>query len=161
LLREVNGIKVYQYQVPDASMYDSSESSVPEPAVETAVKPAELPVNEIHVAADPSVESSAGPVPSLPEGIAGLVYRIQLGVFSKPKEADAFGDLFPVYEERLPEKDVFKYYTGNFSSSESVTAALEKIRNNGFPDAFVVAFYDAKPISTEKAREIEFAGMRL
>ncbi len=161
LLREVNRIKVYQYKIQDTSIYSSGESSVPEPAVETAGKPAELPVPGTHVKADPATDSEAGPIPSLPEGITGLVYRIQLGVFSKPKEAEAFGDLFPVYEERLTEKNVYKYYTGSFSSSESVTAALEKVRNNGFPDAFVVAFYDAKPITTERAREIEFAGLRL
>jgi hypothetical protein len=56
---------------------------------------------------------------------------------------------------------VFKYYTGDFPSLESVTAALEKVRNSGFPDAFVVAYYDSKPITTEKAKEIEFAGLRL
>ena len=158
MIREVNGIKVYQYKVQDTAVYPGGEATVTESVTETR-QPSD----------DPSVREKDNTVPSgeipriqsLPEGISGLVYRIQLGVFSKPREAEDFGGLNPVYAENLPEKNVVKYYTGDFPSLESVTAALEKVRNNGFPDAFVVAYYDAKPITTEKAKEIEFAGLRL
>ena len=158
MIREVNGIKVYQYKVQDTAVYPGGEATVTESVTETR-QPSD----------DPSVREKDNTVPSgeipriqsLPEGISGLVYRIQLGVFSKPREAEDFGGLNPIYAENLPEKNVVKYYTGDFPSLESVTAALEKVRNNGFPDAFVVAYYDAKPITTEKAKEIEFAGLRL
>jgi hypothetical protein len=161
LLREVNGIKVFQYKDQDTVVDRGGESSIPEPVAETVDKPTDLPVLDQNDTADHVPSGETGQIPSLPEGITGLVYRIQLGVFSKPKETDAFGGLLPVYAERLPEKNVYKYFTGDFPSLESVTAALEKVRNNGFPDAFVVAFYDGRPITTEKAREIEFAGLRL
>ena len=158
MIREVNGIKVYQYKVQDTAVYPGGEATVTESVTETRQPSDDPSVRE----KDNSVPSGETPrIQSLPEGISGLVYRIQLGVFSKPREAEDFGGLNPIYAENLPEKNVVKYYTGDFPSLESVTAALEKVRNNGFPDAFVVAYYDAKPITTEKAKEIEFAGLRL
>ena len=158
MIREVNGIKVYQYKVQDTAVYPGGEATVTEFVTETRQPSDDPSVRE----KDNSVPSGETPrIQSLPEGISGLVYRIQLGVFSKPREAEDFGGLNPIYAENLPEKNVVKYYTGDFPSLESVTAALEKVRNNGFPDAFVVAYYDAKPITTEKAKEIEFAGLRL
>ena len=158
MIREVNGIKVYQYKVQDTAVYPGGEATVTEFVTETRQSSDDPSVREKDNSV-PSGETSR--IQSLPEGISGLVYRIQLGVFSKPREAEDFGGLNPVYAENLPEKNVVKYYTGDFPSLESVTAALEKVRNNGFPDAFVVAYYDAKPITTEKAKEIEFAGLRL
>jgi hypothetical protein len=100
-------------------------------------------------------------ISSLPDESNGLIYRIQLGVYSMPKETNAFSGLFPLFVEWLEQKNVYKYYTGNFSTAESVAIALEKVRKLGFPDAFVVAFYNGKQISTEKAREIEFARLKL
>ncbi|MBP1669302.1 MAG: hypothetical protein H6Q21_1668 [Bacteroidetes bacterium] len=158
MIREVNGIKVYQYKVQDTAVYPGGEDTVTESVTETRQPSDDSSVREKDNSV-PSGETSR--IQSLPEGISGLVYRIQLGVFSKPREAEDFGGLNPIYAENLPEKNVVKYYTGDFPSLESVTAALEKVRNNGFPDAFVVAYYDAKPITTEKAKEIEFAGLRL
>lgn len=104
---------------------------------------------------------TASGITALPPDSEGLVYRIQLGVFKTPKETNAFGGLFPLFEEWLEQKNVYKYYTGHFLTAESVTSALEKIKKSGFPDAFVVAFYNGRQISTEKAREIEFAKLKL
>ncbi len=109
--------------------------------------------------ASPSGDSKA--VLSLPAEQRGLVYRIQLGVYSMPRESNAFNGLFPLFVEWIEQKNVYKYYTGSFSTAETVASALEKVRQLGFPDAFVVAFYNGEKISTEKAREIEFAKLKL
>lgn len=158
MIREVNGIKVYQYKIQDTAAYSGGESSLQQPATEMSQASAGPSVSEKDNAVSFGEKTQ---IQSLPEGITGLVYRIQLGVFSKPREPETFGGLNPVYAERMPEKNVYKYYTGDFPSLETVAAALEKVRINGFPDAFVVAYYDSKPITTEKAKEIEFAGLRL
>jgi hypothetical protein len=161
LYKEVNGIKVYQYKIQDTAAHAGEESSAPHQVAENSYASTDAVVIDQHNTAEPALAGKNDVILSLPSEITGLVYRIQLGVFSKPKEPEAFSGFFPVYAERLPEKNIYKYYMGSFSSTESVTAALEKVRNSGFPDAFVVAFYDAKPITTEKAREIEFAGLKL
>jgi hypothetical protein len=100
----------------------------------------------------------------IPQGLSilpGLIYRIQLGVFSKPKPNDAFGGITPVISEQAANGTVLKYYAGLFHSINTVTSALEAVRAKGFPDAFIVAFFDGKLITTEKAREIEFAAFKL
>jgi hypothetical protein len=91
----------------------------------------------------------------------GLIYRIQLGAFSKPRSWDAFGGITPVCYEQVANTTLLKYYAGKFSTVTAVTHALEKVRGQGFPDAFIVAFSDGKLISTEMAREIEFEKFKL
>jgi hypothetical protein len=108
-----------------------------------------------------SLYSDTKPIPMGMSMDTGLVYRVQLGAFSKVRPNNSFGGISPVWYEQIPGSTVFKYYAGKFYSVNAVTKALNIIRSNGFPDAFIVAFYEGKPISTEKAREIEFAGFRL
>jgi len=161
LHKEINGIKVYQYKIRD-----TMPVIPPEYQTNTNAEPAYDKSKETQGFTEFNIlentpYSEGNPIPPLPAGIGGLVYRIQLGVFSKPKEINSFGGLYPLYVEWLAEKNMYKYYAGTFSSTAAVTTALEKVRNTGFPDAFVVAFYDARPISTEKAREIEFEKLKL
>jgi hypothetical protein len=104
---------------------------------------------------------NSNPIPQGMSVLAGLVYRIQLGVFSKPKPNDAFGGITPVVSEQVSGGAILKYYAGMFYSINTVTSALEAVRAKGFPDAFIVAFFDGKLITTEKAREIEFAAFKL
>jgi hypothetical protein len=161
LNKEINGIREYQYTTTDTlTTMDSVLSPVPV-YEENTTEPSKTPdVSEFEVVKD-SPYNLSNPIPPLPAASTGLIYRIQLGVFSRPKEVEAFGGLTPLFSEWLSDRNVYKYYTGSFSSSESVATALEKVRSKGFPDAFVVAFYNAKPVTTEKAREIEFAGLKL
>ena len=104
--------------------------------------------------------SDTHPFPSGIGHTVGLIYRIQLGAFSKPRPWDAFGGITPVCYEQVDNTTLLKYYAGRFYSVTSVTSALEKVRE-GFPDAFVVAFFDGKLIPTEKAREMEFESFKL
>jgi hypothetical protein len=60
----------------------------------------------------------------------------------------------------MENSSVLKYYAGVFYSLNSVTSAISQVKKNGFPDAFIVAYLDGKLISTEKAKEFEFAGMK-
>jgi hypothetical protein len=109
-------------------------------------------------------KSPYGPSNPIPKGLetfTGLIYRIQLGAFSKPRPSEAFGGITPVFFEQIENSSVFKYYAGVFYSLNGVTAAITEVKKNGFPDAFIVAYLDGKLISTEKAREVEFAGMKL
>jgi hypothetical protein len=105
--------------------------------------------------------SESNPIPPGLAVLPGLVYRIQIGVFSKLKPHNAFGGITPMLYEQVNGNGVYKYYAGLFYSLNAVNRALEKVRASGFPDAFVVAFQDGNLISTEKAREIEFAGFKL
>ena len=181
LSREINGIRVYQYtgnhREIEETYYKPEDSVVSEESIEQPKR--SLPVAEIPLPAvknkeagkplkvddfailEKSPYSDAHPIPSSLEIIAGLSYKIQLGVFSKLRPNDSFGGLTPVAYEVVAGGSMYKYYTGVFYKMNSVTAALEKVRAAGFPDAFLVAFFDGKPITTEKAREIEFSEFKM
>ncbi len=130
-----------------------------------------MPAMEVESVADPvkkdefSVEAKSpyGPTNPIPKGLAiyaGLIYRIQLGAFSKPRPSEAFGGISPVTYEQIENSSVLKYYAGVFYSLNGVTAAIGQVKKIGFPDAFIVAYLDGNLISTEKAKEVEFAGMK-
>jgi hypothetical protein len=103
---------------------------------------------------------SSNPIPKGLETYSGLIYRIQLGAFTKARPSEAFGGISPVSFEQVENSPVLKYYAGVFYSLNGVTAAISEVKKSGFPDAFIVAYLDGKLISTEKAKEVEFAGMK-
>jgi hypothetical protein len=163
LSKEINGIRVYQYK---------NDMSVQAPDDARALAVTETPAalkseNNATAAADEfaflekSPYNESNPIPRGLEVHPGLIYRIQLGVFSKIKSDDAFGGISPVAYEQVAGSNALKYYAGLFHSINAVTRALDLVRLNGFQDAFIVAFLDGKSISTEKAKEIEFEKFKL
>jgi tetratricopeptide (TPR) repeat protein len=163
--REIHGITVYQYRtVPDKEpgMESSATGRIVETAADTAQKVQQMPVRSDNfiILASPSYNEK-NPVPQKLEVFPGLVYRIQLGVFSKKKPNDAFGGIYPLVMDYNSSGNVYKYYAGVFYSSAGAAQALERVRGKGFPDAFLVAFLDGKTISAEKAREFEFAKFKV
>jgi hypothetical protein len=147
----------------------TAEKEVEEPVEQPAEQPVsvEQPLPAVNIKTDVfSIESASpysdkNPIPPGQIPGSGLVYRIQLGAFSKAKPNNAFGGVQPVTFEQIPGSAIIKYYAGFFYSLNGVTKALETLRTQGFPDAFIVAFYEGKLITTEKAREIEFSGYKL
>ncbi|MCK4746978.1 MAG: SPOR domain-containing protein, partial [Bacteroidales bacterium] len=85
----------------------------------------------------------------------GAFYRIQMGAFGKAVETDAFQGISPITGERIPDRDLVKYYAGKFSRYENASTALSKIRSAGYEDAFVVAWYNGSPVSTQRAKQLE------
>jgi hypothetical protein len=132
----------------------ASESA---PAIETDAQPIK---KDEFTLAEKSPYGPSNPIPKGLETYSGLIYRIQLGAFSKPRPSEAFGGVSPVRYEQIENSGVIKYYAGVFYSLNGVTAAIGQVKKNGFPDAFIVAYLDGNLISTEKAKEVEFAGMK-
>lgn len=85
----------------------------------------------------------------------GLVYRVQI---KTSVYEIAFTD--PMFKG-LPDlgfysdNNVYKYTSGNFASYEQCKPIVEKAKNKGFKDAFIIAFYNQKRISLEKARRVK------
>ena len=92
------------------------------------------------------------PLSSLP---GGLIYRIQLGAYTNEIPENTFRGLTPVSKEKTASST--KYYVGMFSSINEARNALQKVKDYGYPDAFLVSFFDQNKISVQEAREIEFA----
>jgi tetratricopeptide (TPR) repeat protein len=163
MTKEINGTRVYSYK-PDVPAPSQNAGTV---SVNDRQEKSTLTENSVTVTEDDfklldkSPYDPSNPIPRGLNSHRGLVYRIQLGAFSKPRPDNAFGGISPVCYEQVNGSSILKYFAGLFFSLNRVTMALEQVRKNGFPDAFIVAFLDDKPIATDKAREIEFEGFKL
>ncbi|MFZ5941581.1 MAG: hypothetical protein ACOYXB_13495 [Bacteroidota bacterium] len=123
------------------------ESKESEPAVPEVINRFEILSASPYSAGDPIPLNV--PLPS------GSFYRIQLGAYSKAVAPDAFGGLSPVTGEEFPERGLIKYYTGKFSRYADADKALNLVRTSGYPDAYIVAWYNGTQISVARAKELE------
>lgn len=107
---------------------------------------------EITAAGQPLPEKEIAldaPMPS------GLVYRIQMAVYTKPVSSGLFKGIRPVYGFTVPEKGMIKYYAGLFRRAADANKALLAVKQNGFRDAFLTAWLDGRQISIERANILE------
>ena len=98
--------------------------------------------------------SETNPIPidnPLPDGV---VYKIQLGAFSKPLATNTFKGLSPISGERLP-SGITKYYVGLFRRFADAEDALRKVHEYGFKESYIIAFYNSKTINPERAKQLE------
>jgi hypothetical protein len=92
------------------------------------------------------------------ENPTGLVYRVQVGAFSKPIKSSVFKEFNPVSGELIAGTSITRYMAGFFNNSDSVVQARQDIRGLGYSDAFVVAYCDGERISFGEARRREASG---
>jgi cell division protein FtsN len=84
----------------------------------------------------------------------GLVYLVQLGMFSKPVTNDKFKGLQPIYTDKIQGKGT-RYMFGIFNSLSKARAESKIAVDKGISDAYVIAYYDGENISLEKAKKLE------
>lgn len=145
LEKEIGDIRLYAFR--------SKTPQAEEILEKRETLPVKIPNFEIF---QQSPYSEKNPIPldeRLPDG---LVYRIQLGAYSKALPANAFGGLSPIFGEYYQERQLTKYYVGLFYSSVDAKNALQKVKEYGYPDAFLVPYYNQGKISIQSAREKEF-----
>ena len=169
----INDIKVYHYKIDKAKAAQQDEKAeAKQPETKTITEEKTEITEKLATTEEKKPEptksftstfkilpsstySSANPIPlneSLPKGI---VYKIQLGVFSKKVDNNHFGGIYPISGEELKDRRLTKYYAGIFNTYNAASAALSQIKTNGYADAFVVSFYDGKKITVERAKKLE------
>ncbi|MGW8315231.1 MAG: SPOR domain-containing protein [Bacteroidales bacterium] len=104
---------------------------------------------------DRSPDSPDQPVPMDIPLPAGTFYRIQMGVFSNEVDAELFSGITPITGEWVEERGLMRYYAGKFSRYADASIALDVVREKGFPDAFIVAWYNGKQVPTHTAKQLE------
>jgi len=94
-------------------------------------------------------------IPIDPEVTEGLLYRIQVAVFRNPVAPSYFKGITPVCGFKMTGRDLTIYYAGMFRRLTDANKALVTVRQKGFRDAFVSAFFDDKAVSSERAAALE------
>jgi len=87
----------------------------------------------------------------LPEG---LIYKVQIGAFGKPIQQNAFKGLEPIAGETTA-TGLTRYTAGIFKEFNKAKDALGQVKNIGYKDAFIVAFYNGKRIPITQAAAIQ------
>ncbi|REJ99965.1 MAG: hypothetical protein DWQ44_03360 [Bacteroidetes bacterium] len=97
--------------------------------------------------------SSANPIPLDPALPEGLSFKVQIGAFRKPIPDNSFRNLQPISAERS-RPGWIRYCVGMFRTFEPANLVKTELRRSGYPDAFVVAYYNGERISLQRAREL-------
>ncbi len=96
------------------------------------------------------VYTASKPIPvneKLPEG---LIFKVQIGAFRNPIPQDLFKGMTPITGETTP-TGLTRYTAGLFKKFSTADKVKQEIRDLGYRDAFVVAFYNGKRISMSEA----------
>lgn len=99
--------------------------------------------------------SDDNPIPLNPKYPDGLIYKVQVGAFSKPIPNDVFSGFAPITGEQVGNTGLVRYRVGYFVRYDNANDAKNQIRGFGYSDAFVVAIYDGEKITLAEARNIE------
>jgi len=84
-----------------------------------------------------------------------LIYRIQIGVFSKSPDPSFFKGLSPVTGFRISGANAIRYFVGMFRKMTDANRALLTVKQMGFKDSFITAISDGKAVSIERASLLE------
>ena len=96
--------------------------------------------------------SSSDEIPMDPELPNGVIYKVQIGAFRKKIDPSIFNGISPIVGEST-NQGFTRYTAGTFRGFKSANMAKGRIRNLGFRDAFVVAFYNGERITLDEAEE--------
>jgi len=117
----------------------SNYIAIPESGFEVEMNAAKIQNNELAV--DTKVPT-------------GLMFRVQIGAFSKPVAKDVFQEFNPVTGEKRS-NGLIVYMAGFFAKSAGANDAQKTIRSLGYTDAFVVAYCDGERIPLIEGRKME------
>ncbi len=104
---------------------------------------------------DQTPYDAQNPIPVNESYPMGVIYKIQLGAYSKPLEIPSFKGMIPVSIEWVSGAKVSKYFVGKFFKLSDAEKSLPVVRSKGFKDAFIVAWFNGKSIPLTRAQTME------
>ena len=150
----LDGITVYQYRLTDEFLAKLSErteamSISDETKVDQSGTGSNFKIyNQSPYSAAQTFEYDF-PLP------AGVFYRIQLAVYKNRLAPDHFKGLSPITTEKIPEKNLIRFFVGKFYRYKDARSALEKVRAYGHTDAFIIGYYNGTKGTFTKLQELE------
>lgn len=103
------------------------------------------------------VYSETNKIPATTKLPEGLIFKVQIGAFRNPIPQDHFRGFAPIMTEDAG-NGITRYTAGLFNTFNMANEAKNAIRTIGYPDAFVVAFYNGKRININEARAMASGG---
>lgn len=88
------------------------------------------------------------------EKMNGLLYTVQIGVYSKQVTRSQLNNLRPIYTEKLP-SGLYRYTAGIYNQSAKLLEDKRKVVELGVKDAFVSAYYNAKRIPFTEGQKLQ------
>ncbi len=85
-------------------------------------------------------------------GTKGLIYCVQLGNFSSPRQEPDFKGVANLLME---ETSSYKYFSGPFNTYKEAKYASNQLNENGYEGTFVTAYYNGKKISLQEAKTLQ------
>ncbi len=150
----LNGITVYQYRLTDEFLSKLNEKSEAL-NVSDGIQEQQSGTGFNFKIYNQSPYSAAltfeydFPLPS------GVFYRIQLAVYKNRLAPDHFRGLSPITTEKIPDKNLIRFFVGKFYRLEDARNALVKVRAYGHTDAFIIGYYNGTKGTFEKLKELE------
>ncbi len=100
-----------------------------------------------------SVYNKKNPIPIDKALPSGIIYKIQIGAFTKPIPENSFRGLTPITGETRQNSKYIRYFVGLFNTYDAANTALPFIKNSGYRDAFVVAYKDGQRVAVYLAKK--------
>jgi hypothetical protein len=97
--------------------------------------------------------TDANPIPVDSKVPDGLVFRVQIGAFKTRPANNSFRGIKPVNGE-TGGNGYTRYTAGNFTKMEVASGVKNEFQKNGYPDAFVVVYFNGKRITMAEALAI-------
>ncbi len=98
--------------------------------------------------------TTGNPIPVNPALPSGIIFKVQLGAFSKLIPNNTFKGLNPVVAEKTAGSRFYKYLLGLFQTFDAAQVGRTEVRKMGYRDAFIVAYKDGKRIPVYQARNL-------
>jgi hypothetical protein len=80
----------------------------------------------------------------------GMLFTVQIGVYSNSVSASQLYNLKPIYREQIPSGN-YRYTAGVYSNIDKVKADRQKVNDLGIKDAFVSAYLNGQRIKIAEA----------
>lgn len=87
------------------------------------------------------------------EDAKGLLFTVQIGVYNTPRSSALMQNLEPL-NTQLTERNQLRYSLGRFDNVQDAIVQRDQVKVKGFPDAFVVAYFNGARVSISEAQAI-------
>lgn len=139
------GTKETTTKISDQPLTITTEKTVVATKPEATKTKTKFSLRELFEKRNKSRYSASNPIPMDEKLPDGLIFKVQMGAFKNPIPQDLFKGITPVTGQTTSQGFI-RYSAGLFLTCESAEKAKVEIRDLGFPDAFVVAYFDGKRI---------------